>query len=48
MSVILVVDEHGVYRSGLRDVIEVRIARSRVIEASSLEFFEKIKALTLF
>ncbi|MDQ8728041.1 response regulator transcription factor [Bradyrhizobium sp. LHD-71] len=37
MSVILVVDEHGVYRSGLRDVIEARVVESRVVEASAIE-----------
>jgi DNA-binding NarL/FixJ family response regulator len=37
VSVILVVDEHSVYRNGLRDVIETRIDRSRVVEASSID-----------
>lgn len=37
MSVILVVDEHSVYRNGLREVIEARLSHSRVIEASRLE-----------
>jgi DNA-binding NarL/FixJ family response regulator len=37
VSVILVVDEHSVYRSGLRDVLEVNFKQSRVVEASNLE-----------
>jgi DNA-binding NarL/FixJ family response regulator len=37
MSAILVIDEHSVYRNGLRDVIEARVAHSRVIEASAFE-----------
>lgn len=37
MSVILVVDEHSVYRSGLRDVIELRVERSHVVEAATIE-----------
>jgi DNA-binding NarL/FixJ family response regulator len=37
VSVILVVDEHGVYRSGLRALIETRVEQSRVAEASSIE-----------
>jgi DNA-binding NarL/FixJ family response regulator len=40
VSVILVVDEHSVYRNGLKDVIEARLPHSRVIEATKLEFFE--------
>lgn len=39
MSVILLVDEHSIYRSGLRDVIETRF-RSRVVEASRFEHFD--------
>lgn len=39
MSVILVVDEHSVYRNGLREVIEARLPHSRVVEASRLDFF---------
>jgi DNA-binding NarL/FixJ family response regulator len=35
---VLVIDEHSVYRSGLRDVIEARVAQCRVIEASTLEY----------
>ncbi len=38
MSVILVIDEHSVYRSGLRDVLEARVAECRVIEAPALEY----------
>ncbi|MGM4926549.1 LuxR C-terminal-related transcriptional regulator [Tardiphaga sp. 804_B3_N1_9] len=40
MSVILVVDQHSVYRAGLKDVVEARLPHSRVIEASRLEVFE--------
>lgn len=40
MSVILVVDEHSVYRSGLRDVIESRFKKSRVVDVSCLESFD--------
>ncbi|WGR69674.1 MULTISPECIES: response regulator transcription factor [unclassified Bradyrhizobium] len=40
MSAILVVDEHSVYRSGLRDVIESRFKKSRVLDASRLEGFD--------
>ncbi|WP_448042732.1 LuxR C-terminal-related transcriptional regulator [Bradyrhizobium liaoningense] len=37
MAVILIVDQHSVYRSGLRDVVEARFEKSRVIDASKLE-----------
>ncbi|WP_314946292.1 response regulator transcription factor [Bradyrhizobium cosmicum] len=37
MSVILVVDAHSVYRSGLRDVIGTRFKNSRVVDTSGLE-----------
>jgi DNA-binding NarL/FixJ family response regulator len=37
VSSILVIDRNGVYRSGLRNVIEARIQGSRVIEASELQ-----------
>ena len=37
MPLILVVDEHSVFRSGLRDVIELKIDQARVSEASSIE-----------
>jgi DNA-binding NarL/FixJ family response regulator len=47
VSVILVVDEHSVYRSGLRDVIEARIERSRVVEASSIELVEESQRFDL-
>ncbi len=40
MSVILVIDQHSVYRSGLRDVIEASLPHSRVVEASRFERFE--------
>lgn len=40
MSVILVVDDHGVYRSGLRDLIELRISEARVVECASVEAAE--------
>jgi DNA-binding NarL/FixJ family response regulator len=39
VSVVLVVDEHSVYRSGLRDVIQTRF-HSRVVEASRFERFD--------
>lgn len=39
MSVILVIDEHRVYRSGIRELIEARVHRSSVVEASGLEDF---------
>jgi DNA-binding NarL/FixJ family response regulator len=48
VSLILVVDGHGVYRAGLRGIIEARLPRSRVVEApefSSVEpnrFFDLI------
>lgn len=47
MSLILVVDEHSVYRSGLRDVIEIRIDQSRVVEASSIERIEGSQSFDL-
>ena len=37
MSMILLVDDHGVYRSGLRQLIEMNIEQSRVAEACSIE-----------
>jgi DNA-binding NarL/FixJ family response regulator len=37
VSLILVVDDHSVYRIGLRNVIEARVQGSRVIEASELQ-----------
>jgi DNA-binding NarL/FixJ family response regulator len=40
VPVILIVDEHSVYRSGLQGVIEARFKKSRVIDASQLENFE--------
>jgi DNA-binding NarL/FixJ family response regulator len=40
VSLILVVDEHGVYRSGLRHLIESKVELSRVIGASAFEFDE--------
>ena len=39
MSVILVIDEHSVYRSGIRGLIEARIQHARVVEASEFESF---------
>ena len=36
MSVILVVDNHGVYRAGLRGVIQARFPYARVVEAPKL------------
>ena len=41
MSVILVIDEHSVYRSGVRELIEARIQRAHVVEASELELLEQ-------
>lgn len=40
MSVVLVVDDHSVYRSGLRDVIESRFRKSHVVDVSCLEHFD--------
>jgi DNA-binding NarL/FixJ family response regulator len=39
--VIFVIDEHRVYRSGIRELIEARVHRSRVVEASGLEDFAR-------
>ena len=36
MSVILVVDDHGVYRAGLRGVIQAQFPNDRVVEAPKL------------
>lgn len=36
---ILLIDEHGVYRNGLRELIETRIERATVFEASEAERF---------
>ena len=36
MSIILVVDDHGVYRAGLRGVIQTRLPFARVVEAPKL------------
>src|SRR5262245_9653239 len=47
VSVILVVDEHSVYRSGLRDVIELRVEQSRVIEASAVDEVDESMAFDL-
>lgn len=35
--VVLVIDQQGVYRSGLRELIEARVRRCRVLEASGVE-----------
>ena len=40
MSVILVIDEHSVYRSGVRELIATRIQRARVVEAAAFEWLE--------
>ena len=40
MSVILVVDDHGVYRAGLREVIQARFPYSHVVEAPKLSCVE--------
>jgi DNA-binding NarL/FixJ family response regulator len=39
VSVILVIDEHSIFRSGLRDVIQARF-HSRVVEAARFEHFD--------
>jgi DNA-binding NarL/FixJ family response regulator len=39
VSVILVIDEHSVYRSGIRALIEARVQHARVVEASEFESF---------
>jgi DNA-binding NarL/FixJ family response regulator len=39
VSVILVIDEHRVYRSGIRQLLEARVQRSRVVEGSEFEGF---------
>lgn len=36
MSIILVVDDHGVYRAGLRGLIQARLPFSRLVEAPKL------------
>jgi DNA-binding NarL/FixJ family response regulator len=46
--VVLIIDQHGVYRSGIRELIEAKVRRSRVVEASGLgdlaagQFFDLI------
>jgi DNA-binding NarL/FixJ family response regulator len=47
VSVILVVDEHSVYRSGLRKVIETRFPHFRVVEASRLPHSDISEAFNL-
>ncbi|MEH2523512.1 MULTISPECIES: response regulator transcription factor [unclassified Bradyrhizobium] len=37
MSVILVIDEHSVYRNGVRELLEARIQHTQVLEATGLE-----------
>ncbi|MDQ8732702.1 response regulator transcription factor [Bradyrhizobium sp. LHD-71] len=37
MNAVLVIDEHSVYRHGLRRLLETHLAQSRVMEAKSLE-----------
>jgi DNA-binding NarL/FixJ family response regulator len=37
VSLILVIDDNGVYRSGVRSVIETRVQGSRVVEANKLQ-----------
>jgi DNA-binding NarL/FixJ family response regulator len=39
LSVILVVDQHSVYRSGVRQLVETRVQHSRVVEASEFQGF---------
>lgn len=41
MSVILLIDEHSIYRSGIRELIEANIQHARVIEASEAESLAK-------
>ncbi len=40
MSIILVIDEHGIYRRGLCSFIETHLPNSRAVEASNFDFFE--------
>ena len=47
MSVILVIDEHSVYRSGLRDVIELKVEHAHVLEAASIEDIDERTAFDL-
>jgi DNA-binding NarL/FixJ family response regulator len=37
VSVILVIDEHSVYRNGVRELLEARIQHTQVLEATGLE-----------
>ena len=39
VHMILVIDEHSVYRSGIRALIEARVPHARVVEASQFESF---------
>jgi DNA-binding NarL/FixJ family response regulator len=41
VSVILVIDEHSVYRSGVRKLIEASIQRTHVVEATGVELLEE-------
>jgi len=47
VSVILVVDSHGVYRAGLRGIIEARLSRSRVIESPDFSSIEPDRVFDL-
>jgi DNA-binding NarL/FixJ family response regulator len=47
VSVILVVDEHGVYRTGLRELIETRVDQARVAEVTSIERIEASECFDL-
>ena len=40
MSIILVIDEHGIYRRGLCSFIETHLPNSRAVEASNFDCFE--------
>jgi len=44
---ILVIDEHSVYRSGLREVIELKIEQCRVVEGSTIAAVDKAVAFDL-
>lgn len=48
MSLILVIDQQSVYRSGIRELIEESVCRARVVEASGFEDFEDVTAGRFF
>ena len=41
MSMILLIDEHRVYRSGIRELIEAKVHGARVVETSPFELLSK-------